>query len=95
MRKDFAAFMAEYNVIGMAIWLLIWVKVWEFVKSIVEDLVTPLFFAPVFKKLKIEKLEDLSWHGVLYGKALARFIDFLLTAFVVFLVIHYLWVEKA
>jgi large-conductance mechanosensitive channel len=26
---------------------------------------------------------------------LARFIDFLLTAFVVFLVIHYLWVEKA
>ena len=56
MRKDFAAFLAEYNVIGMAIWLLIWVKVWEFVKSIVEDLVTPLFFAPVFKKLKIEKL---------------------------------------
>jgi hypothetical protein len=34
----------------------------EFVKSIVEDLVTPLFFAPVLKKLKIEKLEDLSWH---------------------------------
>jgi large conductance mechanosensitive channel len=56
----------------------------------VEDLVTPLFFTPIFKKLKIEKLEDLSWHGVLYGKALARFIDFLLTAFIVFLVIHYL-----
>ena len=95
MRENFIAFMAEYNVVGMAIWLLIWVNVWEFVKSIVEDLVTPLFFTPIFKKLKIEKLEDLSWHGVLYGKALARFIDFLLTAFIVFLVIHYLWVEKA
>ena len=95
MRKDFAAFLAEYNVIGMAIWLLIWVKVGEFVKSIVEDLVTPLFFTPVFKKLKIEKLEDLSWHWVLYWKALARFIDFILTAIIVFLVIHYLWVEKA
>ncbi|MBR6907271.1 hypothetical protein IKN40_01890 [bacterium] len=58
-------------------------------------MVTPLFFTPVFKKLKIEKLEDLSWHGVLYGKALARLIDFLLTAFIVFLVIHYLGVEKA
>ncbi len=95
MRENFIAFMAEYNVVGMAIWLLIWVKVWEFVKSIVEVLVTPLFFTPIFKKLKIEKLEDLSWHGVLYGKALARLIDFLLTAFIVFLVIHYLWVEKA
>ena len=81
MRENFIAFMAEYNVVGMAIWLLIWVKVWEFVKSIVEDLVTPLFFTPIFKKLKIEKLEEL--------------IDFLLTAFIVFLVIHYLWVEKA
>ncbi|MBR2158104.1 hypothetical protein IJ913_01555 [bacterium] len=49
-----------------------------------------MFFTPIFKKLKIEKLEDLSWHGVLYGKALARLIDFLLTAFIVFLVIHYL-----
>ena len=95
MRNDFAAFLAEYNVVGMAIWLLIWVKVWEFVKSIVEDLVTPLFFTPIFKKLKIEKLEDLSWHGVLYGKALARLIDFLLTAIIVFLVIHCLGVEKA
>jgi hypothetical protein len=26
---------------------------------------------------------------------LARFIDFILTAIVVFLVIHYLWIEKA
>jgi large-conductance mechanosensitive channel len=31
----------------------------------------------------------------LYGKALARFIDFLLTAIIVFLVIHYMWIEKA
>ncbi|MBQ9553455.1 hypothetical protein IJU97_00355 [bacterium] len=54
-----------------------------------------MFFTPIFKKLKIEKLEDLSWHGVLYGKALARLIDFLLTAIIVFLVIHYLGVEKA
>jgi large conductance mechanosensitive channel len=57
---------------------------------LIEDFVTPLIFSPILKKLKIEKLEDLSWHGVLYGKALARFIDFLLTAFIVFLVIHYL-----
>ena len=55
---------------------------------------TPLFFAPLFKKLKIDKLEDLSRHGVLYGKALARLIDFLITAFLVFLVIKYFGVVK-
>lgn len=93
MIEEFAAFLAEYNVVGMAIGLLIAVKVGDFVKTIVEDLVTPLFFAPLFKKLKIDKLED-SWHGVLYGKALARLIDFLITAFLVFLVIKYFGVVK-
>jgi len=56
--------------------------------------VTPLFFTPLFKKLKINKLEELSWNGVLYGKALARLIDFLITAFLVFLVIKYFGVVK-
>ena len=95
MLEDFAAFLAEYNVIWMAIWLLIAVKVWDFVKSIVEDLVTPLFFTPLFKKLKVDKLEDLSWKGILYWKALARLIDFVLTAFLVFLVIKYMGVTQA
>lgn len=95
MLKDFAAFLAEYNVIGMAIWLLIAVKVGDLVKAFVEDVVTPLFFTPLFKKLKVNKLEDLSWNGVLYGKALARLIDFLITAFIIFLVIKYMGVQAA
>jgi large-conductance mechanosensitive channel len=54
-----------------------------------------LFFTPLFKKLKVDKLEDLSWKGILYGKALARLIDFVLTAFLVFLVIKYMGVTQA
>ena len=95
MRAEFMEFISTYNVVWVAIWLLIATKVGEWTKSFIEDFITPLIFTPIFKKLKIEKLEDLSWHGVLYGKALARFIDFLLTAIIVFLVIHYLWIEKA
>jgi large-conductance mechanosensitive channel len=73
--------------------LLIAKKVADFTKSIVEDFVTPLFFNPLFKKLKIEKLEDLSYRGILYGKVLARFIDFAITAFFIFLLVKYMAVD--
>ena len=86
-------FIATYNVIWVAIWLLIATKVGELTKSLIEDFVTPLIFSPILKKLKIEKLEDLSWRGVLYGKLLARAIDFIIVALVVFIVIKALWVE--
>lgn len=89
MRTEFMDFIATYNIIGVAIWLLIATKVWELTKSLIEDLITPLFFTPLFKKLKIEKLEDLSWKGILYGRVLARLIDFVIIAFSVFLVVKY------
>lgn len=87
-------FLAEYNVIGAAVGLLIAVKVGELVKGVIEDFVTPLIFSPLLAKLKVNKLEELSWRGILYGKVLARLIDFLITAFLVFLVIKYFGVVK-
>lgn len=94
MLGQFIEFLAEYNVVGMAVGLLIAVKVGDLVKGIVDDLVTPLIFARIFKKLGIEKLEDLSWNGVLYGKVISRLIDFLITAFFVFLVVKYFGITK-
>jgi large-conductance mechanosensitive channel len=38
-------------------------------------------------------LEDLSWKGVLYGKLIARTIDFLIIALLVFLVVKKLGVQ--
>ena len=90
MRADFMEFIATHDILWVAIWLLIATKVGELTKSLIEDFVTPLIFTPVLKRLKIEKLEDLSWRWVLYGKLLARAIDFIIVAFVVFLVIKYL-----
>jgi large-conductance mechanosensitive channel len=40
-------------------------------------------------------LENLSWRGILYGKLLARTIDFIVVALVVFLVIKGIGVETA
>ena len=86
-------FVADYNVIWVAIWLLIATKIGEWTKSFIEDFITPLILNPLFKKLKIEKLEDLSWRGILYGKLLARTIDFIIIALLVFLVVKKLGVE--
>jgi len=93
MRAEFMDFIATYNVIWVAIWLLIATKVGELTKSFIEDFITPLIFAPILKKLKIDKLENLSWKWVLYGKLLARAIDFIVVALVVFFVIKWLGVE--
>lgn len=93
MIAEFMDFLAEYNVVGMAVGLLIAGKVGTLVKGLIEDLVTPLIFSPLLAKLKVNKLEELSWRGVLYGKVLANVIDFLITAVIVFLVIRELGVE--
>ena len=56
--------------------------------SLIDDLITPLILYPVFKRLKVEHLEDLSRHGVLWGKVLSNCIKFVIIAVLVFLVIR-------
>ena len=87
MIKEFIDFVLKNNIIGLAIGLLVAAKVSDVVKSFVEDLLTPAILAPTMKRLKVEKLNELSYRGILYGKLLARGIDFLVTALIVFLII--------
>ncbi len=89
MLKEFMAFLSQYNVIGVAVWLLIATKVWALVKWMIEDLVTPMILNPILKRLRVKHIEDLSYKGVLYGKVMSTLIDFLLTAFLVFLFVKY------
>lgn len=93
MLQEFIDFISKNNIIGLAIGLLIAVKVGDVVKSVVEDLLTPAVFAPTMRRLKVDKLEDLSWKGILYGRVLARLIDFLITATIVFIIIKTLGVS--
>lgn len=55
----------------------------------IEDLVTPMILNPILKRLRVKHIEDLSYKGVLYGKVMSTLIDFLLTAFLVFLFVKY------
>jgi large conductance mechanosensitive channel len=93
MIKEFMSFLSQYNIIGIAVWLLIATKVWELVKGMIDDLITPLILNPILTKLKVKKMEDLSYRGILYGKVIATLIDFLIVAFLVFLVVKYMHVD--
>jgi len=93
MLHSFFEFLTQYNVVGMAIWLLIAVKVWDLVKWLIDDLVTPLILNPILTRLKIKDMEQLSYKWILYGKVISRVIDFLITAFLVFLVVKYMSVS--
>jgi large conductance mechanosensitive channel protein len=93
MYQEFISFILNFNVIGIAIGLIIATKIWELCKSLIEDLVVPAMLAPLFSKLWVKHLEDLSLNGVLYGKVIARLIDFLSTALIVFIFIKYSWLK--
>lgn len=80
---------------GVAIGLIIAAKVGDLVKSLIEDLVVPALLAPLFAKLWVKHLEDLSLNGILYGKVLSRLIDFIVTALIVFLVMRQFGVTTA
>ena len=89
MFKEFINFLAQYNIVGIAVWLLIATKVSTLVKWLIDDLITPLLLNPILTRLKVKNIEDLSFKGILYGKVLSTLIDFLITAFLVFLFVKY------
>jgi large conductance mechanosensitive channel len=91
--QEFMAFLNQYQVIGVAIGLIIAAKVNDLIGTIVEDVITPAVLSPLLKRLHLDKLEDLSWNGVLYGKALAKLVTFLVVGLLVFIVVKQLGVE--
>lgn len=85
MLKEFVAFLKTYGVIGLAIGVIIGGKLNELVSSIVNDLLMPLLFQPALRAANVDDIRKLSYHGILYGKALGSVIDFLIVSIVVFL----------
>jgi large conductance mechanosensitive channel len=86
MTKEFIGFLKQYGVIGLAIAVIIGGKLNEFISSLVSDLLMPLVFQPALKAANVDDIRKLSYHGILYGKVIGSGIDFLIVAFVVFLI---------
>lgn len=83
--KGFVNFLKQYGVIGMAIAVIIGGKLNDLVGSVVNDLLMPLIFQPALQAAQVDDIRKLSAGGILYGKVLGSFIDFLIVALVIYI----------
>ncbi len=88
--QEFIEFLKRYGVIGMAIGIILGTKLNELVSSLVNDLLMPLIFRPALDAAQVEDIRKLSYHGVLYGKVIGSAIDFVIVAFVIFVLVRVL-----
>ena len=87
MLKEFKTFIMRGNVVDLAVAVIIGTAFNAIVGSLINDVITPLLLKPAFSAMHVDKLENLAWNGVLFGKFIASVINFIVTAFVIFLMI--------
>lgn len=88
MISEFKAFAMKGNVVDLAIGVIIGAAFSKIVTSFIEDVITPLLLKPALEAANLTKLEELTVFGsVKYGMFLSAVINFLIVAFVLFLVI--------
>lgn len=85
--KDFKSFALKGNVIDLAVAVIIGAAFGTIVSSLVSDVITPLILTPVLDAANLKDIEGLKWGTVSYGKFLAAVLNFLIVAFVIFLMI--------
>ena len=78
MLKEFKTFIMRGNVVDLAVAVIIGAAFNAIVGSLINDVITPLLLKPAFAVMHVDKLENLTWNGVLYGKFLASLINFVI-----------------
>lgn len=86
--KQFKDFAIKGNVIELSIAVVIGAAFGSIVNSLVADVITPLILTPATKAAGVADIDNLAWGAVKYGKSLAAIIQFIVIAFVLFLVIQ-------
>ncbi len=88
MLKEFKAFAMRGNVVDLAVGVIIGAAFGTIVNSLINDVITPLILKPALDAAQLSKLEDLTVLGaVKYGKFIGATINFLIVAFVLFLIV--------
>jgi large conductance mechanosensitive channel len=88
MLQEFKKFAMRGNVIDLAIGVIIGGAFGAIVSSFINDVITPLLLKPALDAANLSKLEDLTiLGGVKYGKFVAATINFIIVAFVLFLIV--------
>jgi len=88
MLKEFKAFAMRGNVVDLAVGVIIGAAFGTIVSSLINDVLTPLLLKPALDAAQLSKLEDLTIFGaVKYGKFLSATINFVIVAFVLFMIV--------
>jgi large conductance mechanosensitive channel len=88
MLNEFKAFAMRGNVVDLAVGVIIGAAFGTIVTSFIADVLTPLLLKPALDAAQLSKLEDLTIFGaVKYGKFLSATINFIIVAFVLFLIV--------
>jgi len=88
MIKEFKEFAMKGNVVDLAIGVIIGGAFGKIVSSLIDDVITPLLLKPALEAAHLTKLEELTILGtVKYGNFLSATINFIIVAFVLFLII--------
>jgi large conductance mechanosensitive channel len=88
MLQEFKKFAMRGNVIDLAVGVIIGGAFGAIISSLINDVITPLLLKPALDAAKLSRLEDLTVFGaVKYGLFLSSVINFLIIAFVLFLIV--------
>jgi large conductance mechanosensitive channel len=88
MIKEFKDFAMRGNVVDLAIGVIIGGAFGKIVGSLIDDVITPLLLKPALEAAHLTKLEELTAFGsVKYGVFLSAVINFVIVAFVLFMII--------
>ncbi len=89
MLKEFKEFAMKGNVVDLAIGVIIGAAFGKIVSSLIEDVITPLLLKPALQAAHLTELKDLTLFGIVkYGNFLSAVINFVIVAFVLFLIIQ-------
>jgi large conductance mechanosensitive channel len=91
--KEFGEFLSQGNVVDLAVAVIIGGAFGKIITSFVEDIITPAILNPAMKAAGVDQLAGLSINGIRYGLFLAAVLNFIVIAFVIFLMIRS--IEKA
>lgn len=88
MLQEFKEFAVKGNVVDLAVGVIIGGAFGKIVSSFIEDVITPLILTPALEAANLSKIEDLTiFGGVKYGMFMSAVINFVIIAFVLFLMI--------
>lgn len=88
MISEFKAFAMKGNVVDLAIGVIIGGAFGKIVNSLIENVITPLLLQPALEAANLSRIEELTvFGGVKYGLFISAVINFVIIAFVLFLII--------